>query len=200
MRLCSHWPATPSNSTRPRPGPITTQTTTGSASPYWTEPCAIVDSFIVSQELWEFTGEAAYLQDAHHIFYNAIAHAGRRTAPSEPIIAPVQTWIHRKVSVSMPALLMRPQNNLPAPIPMKSFGAATCGGDGLSRAYQYSHYIDGDTVTFPYFHSSKVILELDSGTLKLRQKANYPASGTVRFTVEDSTTGNISLKFFAPEA
>ena len=74
------------------------------------------------------------------------------------------------------------------------------GGDGLSRAYQYTHYTDGDTAIFPYFHACKATLQLKSGTLKLRQKANYPASGTVRFTVEDCTAGSVSLKFFAPEA
>ena len=169
--------------------------------PSWTEPCAIVDSFIVSQELWEFTGEAAYLQDAHHIFYNAIAHAGRQNGA-------FGTDHCTGADMDPPEGLSK--HACSAHETPKQFASShtyevfwCCnmrGGDGLSRAYQYSHYIDGDTVTFPYFHSSKVILELDSGTLKLRQKANYPASGTVRFTVEDSTTGNISLKFFAPEA
>ena len=45
--------------------------------PRWTEPCAIVDSFIISQELWELTANDGYLRDGHHILYNALAHAER---------------------------------------------------------------------------------------------------------------------------
>lgn len=169
--------------------------------PSWTEPCAIVDSFIVSQELWEFTGEAAYLQDAHHIFYNAIAHAGRENgafgtdhctgADMEP---PEGLSKHACGSHEHPSQFASSHT-------YEVFWCCNMrGGDGLSRAYQYSHYTDGDSVLFPYFHSSKATLTFDSGTLTLRQQANYPASGTVHFSVEDCTAGSVTLKFFAPEA
>ena len=169
--------------------------------PSWTEPCAIVDSFIVSQELWEFTGEAAYLQDAHHIFYNAIAHAGRENgafgtdhctgADMDP---PEGLSKHACGSHEHPSQSASSHT-------YEVFWCCNMrGGDGLSRAYQYTHYTDGDSVLFPYFHSSKATLTLDSGTLTLRQKANYPASGTVHFSVEDCTAGSVTLKFFAPEA
>jgi hypothetical protein len=170
--------------------------------PSWTEPCAIVDSFIVSQELWEFTGEATYLQDAHHIFYNAIAHAGRENGafgtdhctgadmdPPEGLSKQHACGSHAKPSQFASSHMY------------EVFWCCNMrGGDGLARAYQYSHYTEGDIVTFPYFHSSKVALTLESGTLTLRQQANYPASGTVRFAVEDCTAGSVTLKFFAPEA
>ncbi len=46
--------------------------------PSWTEPCAIVDSFLLTFELWRITGQAAYLGDAHRIFYNALGF-GQKT-------------------------------------------------------------------------------------------------------------------------
>ena len=42
--------------------------------PSWTEPCAIVDSFLLTLELWRITGRPAYLEDAHRIFYNALGY------------------------------------------------------------------------------------------------------------------------------
>jgi len=40
----------------------------------WTEPCAIVDSFLLALELWRVTGNPAYLNDAHRIFYNGLGY------------------------------------------------------------------------------------------------------------------------------
>ena len=46
--------------------------------PSWTEPCAIVDSFLLAMELWRATGNTAYLDDAHRIFYNGLGY-GQKT-------------------------------------------------------------------------------------------------------------------------
>ncbi|HXQ81648.1 MAG TPA: hypothetical protein VN775_10065 [Opitutaceae bacterium] len=40
----------------------------------WTEPCGVVDSFLLTLELWRVTGEAAYLGDAQRIFYNGLGY------------------------------------------------------------------------------------------------------------------------------
>jgi uncharacterized protein len=45
--------------------------------PQWTEPCAIIDSYMLAVQLWNLTGNALYLEDAHHIYYNAIANTQR---------------------------------------------------------------------------------------------------------------------------
>jgi len=42
--------------------------------PTWTEPCAIVDSFLLTLELWRTTGRPDYLEDAHRIFYNGLGY------------------------------------------------------------------------------------------------------------------------------
>ena len=38
------------------------------------EPCAIVDSYIVAYQLWQLTGKPEYLDDAEQIYYNGICH------------------------------------------------------------------------------------------------------------------------------
>ena len=43
--------------------------------PTWTEPCAIVDSYMIAVELYAATGECAYLETAQEIYLNAISHA-----------------------------------------------------------------------------------------------------------------------------
>ncbi len=152
--------------------------------PRWTEPCAIVDSFIIAQELWAATGEEGHLRDAHHIFYNAIAHAQRRNggfgtdlctgAGGNPFVKPL---IHEVFWCCN----MR-------------------GGDGLARAAMFSFYTEGNSVALPYFHTCEAELELENGTLKLCEKTNYPFSGHVEFQILENSEGMVTLKFFAPEA
>lgn len=43
--------------------------------PEWTEPCAIVDSFVIAIELWKKTGRSEYLEEAQLIYYNALGYA-----------------------------------------------------------------------------------------------------------------------------
>jgi hypothetical protein len=45
--------------------------------PYWTEPCAIVDSYIIAVWLFSETGEARYADIAGRILYTGLGHAQR---------------------------------------------------------------------------------------------------------------------------
>ncbi len=45
--------------------------------PEWTEPCAIVDSMLVAMDLWRYTGQAKWLEDAHMIAINAVGATQR---------------------------------------------------------------------------------------------------------------------------
>ena len=45
--------------------------------PEWTEPCAMVDSFMVALELFRRTDETHYLDDAHRIWFSALERAQR---------------------------------------------------------------------------------------------------------------------------
>ncbi len=45
--------------------------------PLWTEPCAIVDSYLLAVELFKETKDVSYLETANYIFYNALGFAQR---------------------------------------------------------------------------------------------------------------------------
>jgi hypothetical protein len=170
--------------------------------PRWTEPCAVIDSFLISQELWETTGEEGYLRDAHHILYNAIAHAQRLNGAfgtDQCVGAKIKQ--RKEVSDGTPWEASDDAILHARALTYEVFWCCNMrGGDGLSRAAQYTFYTEGDTITVPYFHTCKAELELESGVLKLYEKANYPASGNVIFEVMDNNAGKVTLKFFAPEA
>ena len=169
--------------------------------PRWTEPCAVIDSFLVAQELWEATGKTGYLEDAHHILYNAIAHAERADGSFGTDLC-----VGAKTSIGIMGSTVGWSDSDQAILFAKAltYEVFWCcnmrGGDGLSRAAQYSFYTEGDTVTVPYFHTCKAELELENGVLKLHEKANYPASGKVVFHCVENSAGPVALKFFAPEA
>ncbi len=169
--------------------------------PRWTEPCAIIDSFLISQELWEATGEEGYLRDAHHIFYNAIAHAERANgAFGTDLCVGAKIGVAKKEghegwTESDQAILFAKA------LTYEVFWCCNMrGGDGLSRAAMYSFYTEGNTVTAPYFHTCKAELELESGILKLHEQANYPAEGKAVFQCLENSAGTVTLRFFAPEA
>jgi uncharacterized protein len=170
--------------------------------PRWTEPCAVIDSLLVAQELWEATGKEGYLQDAHHILYNAIAHA-ERASGSFGTDQCVGARIKQRKEVSDGT----PWEESDRPILYAralTYDVFWCcnmrGGDGLSRVAMYSFYTDRDTVICPYYHACKAELQLDSGLLRLHEKADYPFSGRVTFDVLENTAGTVSFRFFAPEA
>ena len=43
----------------------------------WTEPCAIIDSYLVAVQLWAATRNPAYLEDAERIYFNGIGATQR---------------------------------------------------------------------------------------------------------------------------
>ena len=45
--------------------------------PYWTEPCAVIDSYMVAMQLFMATGAHAYLDTANRIYFNGICHGQR---------------------------------------------------------------------------------------------------------------------------
>lgn len=167
--------------------------------PRWTEPCAIVDSFIISQELWELTGKVGYLSDGHHILYNAIAHAERCNgafgtdlcvgAKVKPPTATGGTDSHACDQAITIAKAL-------------TYEVFWCcnmrGGDGLAHAAMYSIYSDNNRVTLPYYHNCQAKLSLQGEPLKLAVTANYPFEGKVVIDCLEASGKFIEFRFFAP--
>lgn len=152
--------------------------------PDWTEPCAIVDAFLLAVQLWSATGEGELLEEAHRIFYNALAHAQRPNggygcdccvgARGQTVLAPHEF-----------------------------FEAPWCcsmrGAEGLARAAQYGWFTDADAIILPFYFGGEARIKFPDGGLTLEQTSDYPRTGSAVLRVIKSTlTEPKALKFFAP--
>ncbi|GAB3416453.1 glycoside hydrolase family protein [Niabella aquatica] len=147
--------------------------------PSWSEPCAIVDSYIVAVQLWQFLNNPLYLEDAHNIYYNALSRTQRAnggfgldncTHQDEPflkVVADEAYW----------CCTMR-------------------GAEGLTSAVRFSCFSDQNRVIFPFFF--RAVYNLGDG-LRLQTITRYPFSSD--FTVKVLQSGRkkaSTFSFFAP--
>lgn len=155
-------------------------------APRWTEPCAIIDSFIIATSLWRFTKQSLYLEDAHHIYFNALSHAHRINGSfgSDRCCGAIETE----------------DNQFLAPINYETYWCCTMrGGEGFSRAIEYSFFADDDTVVVPYYNNCAATVRFDDGHIKLEEITDYPYFGNVCFKILRTTVKEAkTFKFFAP--
>jgi len=150
--------------------------------PEWTEPCAFIDSFMVATQLWQFTADPQYLEDAHHIYFNAIGRGQRANGG----------FGTDTCSGARDAFVAIHWYESPGCCTMR-------GGEGLARAAQYGYFLHGNGIDVPFFYSSQANLKLDAGTVALNQTTNYPYQGELDLSVVRSTVNQpIRLRLFAP--
>lgn len=155
-------------------------------APRWTEPCAIIDSFIVATNLWKHTKNTEYLNDAHLIYFNAICHGFR-------INGSFGTDVCCGASEAEDNLFLKPVN-------YETYWCCTMrGGEGYSRAIEYNFFINENSVYIPFYNSCTANIQLKDGTLKFEEKTDYPYYGNVSIEILESTTKEKSnIKFFVP--
>jgi len=150
----------------------------------WTEPCAIIDSFLVATQLWQHTGSAAYLEDAHLIWFNGVGRGLRSNGGFGTDTCPGFTSPFVRV---------------------RSYEAYFCctmrGGEGHARAAEYLYFTRplpaGVTeLTVPFFSDSEAHLVVGPPSalahVFLRQTTAYPDRGTVR--IEVTGAGSVSAR------
>ncbi|MEI8312837.1 MAG: hypothetical protein WCH98_18970 [Verrucomicrobiota bacterium] len=154
--------------------------------PRWTEPCGIIDSFMIATQLWQLTGESAYLTDAHYIYYNALSHGHRANG---------SFGTDRCVGA-----IKAEANEFLTPINFETYWCCSMrGGEGFSRAIEYTYFLTGNNVFVPFFTKNQATWDFDAGTMKVRQKTHYPYQGLVEISVEESSlTGEVGLHLYAP--
>jgi hypothetical protein len=129
----------------------------------WTEPCAIIDSFMVATQLWQHTGDAAYLEDAHLIWFNGVGRGMRANGGFGTDTCP---------GFGSPFVKVR------------SYEAYFCctmrGGEGHARAAQYLYFTRPGELTVPFFSDSQATVDLGTPSapapITLRQTTGYPYS------------------------
>jgi hypothetical protein len=151
--------------------------------PEWTESCAVIDSYILTVNLWRSTGNASYLEDAHLIFFNGVLAGQLRNG-----------GFGTSKCVSDQTGIYTVKEHAEAP-----FCCTMRGAEGLARGLQYAYFTENKTVTMPFYTANTATLRLGNGTCSISETTEYPYAGKVRFEVLDSrTSGKNQLNFFIP--
>lgn len=147
-----------------------------------TEPCAIVDSYMVALELGRLTGESSYFALADRIYWNALCRAQRRNGGFGLENCPMADAPELKVEC-----------------PEAHWCCTMRGAEGLFTAARYVAYAEGDVVTLAQYHAAEVELPTAAGVLKFREETAYPLGANVRLTIEAAPEAELTLRFFAPD-
>lgn len=146
----------------------------------WTEPCAIVDSYMVAVQLWKNTGNAKYLEDAERIYWNGIAMTQRANGGfgCDKCVGPSS-------------------NN----IAVHAYEAHWCctmrGGEGLARIAEYSYFTHGDQILIPFYRKSS--LEIKDKNISISQDTQYPLGDQITLTMNKMPGKEITVLLFVPE-
>ncbi|MFD2328519.1 hypothetical protein ACFSR7_04600 [Cohnella sp. GCM10020058] len=153
--------------------------------PEWTEPCAVVDSFLLAKALWKHTGKLRYLEDAQSILYNGLSYGQRPNG-----------GFGCDCCAGAKDAYLSPRRDL--------FEAYWCcsmrGGDGLAQAVLSLYAAEDRTVTLPFYNDSAFSADwADGGRLSLEQKTAYPFEGNVRLRVNEACgAAAVRLRLYVP--
>lgn len=156
-------------------------------APRWTEPCAIIDSFMVSVMLWAKTGIPSYLNDAHLIYYNALSHGNR---------------INGSFGTDRCCGAHEAEENLfLSPVNYETYWCCTMrGGEGFSSAITYHYFTEENTVYVPFYNPCVARIPLRDGRITIKEETKYPFDGWVRFSVIESALADpITVRLFVPQ-
>jgi hypothetical protein len=155
-------------------------------APRWTEPCAIVDSYIVAVTLWKHLRDPSYLNDAHLIYYNALSHSHRVNGS----LGSDRCSGARDIEDTLYL----------APINYETYWCCTMrGGEGFSRAIEHCWFIDGNALYVPMYHPNEANLRPDAGMLSVELITRYPFDGATRLTVVSAAlTEPVAFRWFIP--
>lgn len=158
--------------------------------PRWTEPCAIIDSFILAVWLWRLTGVPQYMADAHHIFYNALGHALRAEGcfGTDFCLGAVPPEEDGGVASHDPLVLQ--------PRTYEVYWCCTMrGGEFFARACEAMFFSRGKEIWLPMYHNGTA----QFGGLLVRETSAYPYNGSVRLEVLKAPSKTArTLRFFIP--
>lgn len=139
----------------------------------WTEPCAIVDSYLLAVQLWQHTGNPAYKEDAELIYYNALCHTQRYNGGFGCDNCPGKA-IH--------------DNCLRVSADEAHWCCTMRGGEGLANAARYAYFVKGDTLAVPFYHDSRLQWHEGTRRIALQQTSSYPFDGKVTLTFTDDAS------------
>ncbi|MHB1461677.1 MAG: glycoside hydrolase family protein [Armatimonadota bacterium] len=152
--------------------------------PHWTEPCAVVDSYILAIWLWQATGEPEYLADAHRIYYSGLGYGQRPNG-----------GFGTNTCAGADTQILAPKEAT-----YEAFWCCTMrGGEGMSKATEYTLFQDEYSLWVTMLNSIQADVVFPDGTMKLEIETDYPAESHWRMQVLSNTTSNShTLKVYMP--
>lgn len=142
-----------------------------------TEPCGIIDAYMLCMQLWEETEKTYYLEYAHRIWFNGVMRTQRENGGfgcdwtgKDGLLYPLDSFYEAYWCCSMR------------------------GAEGLGYPTRNALYEDNGSIVLPFFFDFTA--ESDFGTLKF--ETEYPLNGRVRITVLNGNSEKHSIKLFAP--
>ncbi len=146
--------------------------------PSWTEPCGVIDSFILAFYLWEATQDAGYLDDAHHIWYNGICRGQRPNGGfgCDECVEDGFVRTHAHFYEAYWCCSMR-------------------GGEGVTAPAQFGLYSEPEKIVFPFYGDGRYTPVPE---LTLRVRSDYPAEGRIAVEVEKGNGNETQWSFFLP--
>ncbi len=150
--------------------------------PEWTEPCAIIDSYIASMELFRYTQDVKWLELAQKILLNGMG-AGQRSNGG--------FGTDTCCGVTSDSL------------DVSSYEATWCctmrGGEGMGKALGYQYMTDAQGRLYVLQYSNnRLTFASGGGETVLQQTSGYPENGDVQFAVESSTASELTMRLFIP--
>jgi len=144
--------------------------------PDWTEPCAVIDSYMLACQLFTATKDPSYIADAHNIYYNAILPAQRINGGFG-----CDNCVGWRGAQALSMIM---------------YDAYWCctmrGGEGLSKAARYTATQDKNGLYIINYHNAVVITE----NITLRLETEYPNNGYIRL---ETLSGNlVCVYMFVP--
>ena len=151
--------------------------------PFWTEPCAIVDSFRLALGLWRHTGEAHYLDDAHHIYFNALGFAQKPHGGfgCDNCVGAEASYLETRYFDPVGCCNMR-------------------GSVGLAAVVEHIYLRrPDDSLILGFYFDSRAELDFADGHMSLVQETRYPLEGRITLKIlTSSVTTEKALHFFVP--
>lgn len=156
--------------------------------PQWTEPCAVIDSFMVAMQLYKNTGVTSYIDKAQLIYFNGMGREQRYNGGfgCDSCVG------HEDGSGEI--------------VKISTFDSYWCcsmrAGEGLARVNQYAYMLNDGAreVAVTLLSSSKAKLNVCGGEIIVEQKSNYPYSGKTTFDIIKNTLKHeITFKIYIPE-
>lgn len=149
--------------------------------PEWTEPCAIVDSYLVASQLWQHTGKPEDLEAAQGIYFNGIAATQRSNGG----------FGLNNCSGAHHAHLFSSAD--------EAYWCCTMrGGEGLSAAARYSAFTGKDSLWLATFMDNQISATLDAGKFSFQQKSQYPFGSVTNLTIREAPATAVTLQLFSP--